>query len=104
MATIINASIDLCKISKSKIKEVNGKKWLSISIVLNDEADEYGYTVSISENQTQEERANKDKKNYLGNGKVAWTGESKNSTVSNKPKEKTKAVETKVAEDDSLPF
>ncbi len=102
MATIVNASIDLSKISKSKIVDKNGKKWLSISIVLNDEPDQFGNTVQISENQTVEERNAKEKKNYLGNGKVAWTGESKNSTVSNKPKAETK-VQAEVVEDD-LPF
>jgi len=102
MVTIANASIDLTKISKSKIKEVNGKKWLSISIVINDEADKYGNTVQISENQSAEERNAKEERNYLGNGKVAWTGESKNSTGSNKPKTETK-VQAEVTEDD-LPF
>lgn len=103
MATIVNASIDLGKITKSKIKEVNGKKWLGISIILNDEPDQYGNTVIISENQTQEERNAKEKKNILGNGKVAWTGQSKGSTVSNKPKTETK-VQEEVIEDDTLPF
>ena len=103
MATIVNASIYLSKITKSKIVDKNGKKWLSISIVLNDEPDQFGNTVQISENQTVEERNAKEKKNYLGNGKVAWTGESKNSTVSNKPKTETK-VQAEVTEDDTLPF
>jgi len=97
MAQIINASIDLTKISKSKIVEKNGKKWLSISIVVNDEPDQYGNTVQISENQTQEERAEKKPKNYLGNGKIAWTGTSNKSA----PKQETK--QENITEDD-LPF
>ena len=98
MATIVNASIDLAKINKSKIKiGNNGQKWLSISIVLNDEPDNYGYTVQISENQTAEERTAKDKKNYLGNGKVAWTGESKST-----PKQETKP--TPKDDTDDIPF
>ncbi len=102
MAQIINASIDLSKISKSKIKEVNGKKWLSISIIVNDEPDQFGNTVQICENQSQEERAEKKAKNYLGNGKIAWTGTSNKSTPA--PKKEVKQEETTPPVDDDLPF
>lgn len=102
MAQIINASIDLTKISKSKIVEKNGKKWLSLSIVVNDEPDQYGNTVQISENQSQEERSEKAKKNYLGNGKVVWAGASKTSTPAPAPKQETKQNEP--WSNDDLPF
>lgn len=75
MAKLISASIDLTKIDKSRIFEKDGKKWLNIQIALNDEIDQYGNNVGISINQTKEEREAKEKKVYLGNGKVVWSSE-----------------------------
>jgi hypothetical protein len=47
MSTIINASIDLTKIEKSKI--IKGKKgsYINVTIFINDEADQYGNNASI---------------------------------------------------------
>lgn len=78
MAQIISASIDVTKITKSKIKEVKKKdgstaKYLDISIVVNDSEDQFGNICSISEGQTKEERESKATKNYLGNGKRVWS-------------------------------
>jgi hypothetical protein len=68
---IINASIDLTKIDKSKINNhANGAKYLSISIFINDEPDKYGNNVSIALAQTKEEREAKQNRVYLGNGKT----------------------------------
>ncbi len=71
MAAIISASIDLSKIDTSKIFEKDGKKWLSISISINDETN-YGNNVGISMAQSKEEREAKAQKVFLGNGKVVW--------------------------------
>jgi len=71
MATLINASIDLAKIEKSKIFEKDGKKWLSLSISVNDEPNNYGQNVAISIGQSKEEKGHP--KTYLGNGKVVWS-------------------------------
>ena len=71
MSAIISASIDLSKIDKSKIFEKDGKKWLSISISINDETN-YGNNVGISIAQSKEEREAKATKLFLGNGKVVW--------------------------------
>ena len=98
MATIISASIDLTKIVKSKIKEhANGSKYYNIQIFINDEPDKYGNNVSVQDNQTKEEREAKDKKNYLGNGKVLWEGNQKKSDSVTETKSETPA-------DDDLPF
>lgn len=91
MAQIISASIDVTKITKSKIKEVKKKdgsiaKYLDISIVVNDLEDQFGNICSISEGQTKEERESKAPKNYLGNGKRVW---SDNEPVSQKIAEPT---------------
>ena len=53
---------------------VEGKKgrYVNLSVVVNDELDAYGNQVSVAVSQTKEQREAKDKKTYLGNGKVAW--------------------------------
>lgn len=78
MAKIVSASIDLSKIDKAKI--INGKEgrmYLDITIIVNDEADKYGQDTQIIQGQTKEEREAKAPKNYLGNGKTIWSGQSK---------------------------
>jgi hypothetical protein len=68
---IINASIDLTKIDKSKIKNhENGSKYLSLSIFINDEPDRFGNNVGIAVAQSKEEREAKEPRVYLGNGKT----------------------------------
>jgi hypothetical protein len=98
MASIYSASIDLSLIDKSKITEKNGKKYYNIQITLKDEADQYGQILSITENQTQEERTNKVAKKYLGNGKLVWS----DNKVSEPVQSQAQSTNTK-AEDD-LPF
>jgi hypothetical protein len=97
MASIYSASIDLSLIDKSKITEKNGKKYYNIQITLKDEADQYGQILSITENQSQEERTNKVAKKYLGNGKLVFDSNTKNLT-------QPKQAESKPAEDFELPF
>lgn len=71
---IIQASIDLTKIDKSKIKQHdNGAKYYPISITINDQKDQYGNDVAITTNQTKEERESGQKKTYIGNGKIVYT-------------------------------
>jgi len=72
MAGLINLSLDLAKINKSKIVEKDGKKFYNVTISINNET-KYGNNVSSYENQTKEEREAGTPKNYLGNGKVFWT-------------------------------
>lgn len=73
MGRLISASIDLNKINKSRIIDgKNGQKYYNILISVNDEKDKYGQDVSISHNQTKEERERGDKKVFLGNGKTIW--------------------------------
>jgi hypothetical protein len=78
MAKLINASICLTDIEKGRIQiGKNGKKYLNISISVNDEKDKFDNDVQISHSQTKEEREKKDKRIYLGNGKVVWSSEPK---------------------------
>lgn len=78
MATILNASLNVAKIDKTKLIAGKTGQFLNITITINDEVDKFGNNASIFESQTKEERDNKTPKNYLGNGKVIWTSEKKN--------------------------
>jgi len=83
MATLINASIDLTKVDKTKL--VKGK-YLNLTIAVNDNLDNYGNNVSLTIQQSKEEREIKASKTYLGNGKVVYTnGEVKVAEKQDKP-------------------
>lgn len=69
MSTIINLSIDVTKIDKTKL--IDGK-YLNTQVFINDET-KYGNNVSMCYSQSKEERDNKAKKEYFANGKVVWT-------------------------------
>lgn len=72
--TILNASICLDAIDYNRVTVAkNGKKYLNLSIVVNDEKDKYDNDVSISHSQTKEEREAKVGKQYLGNGKKVFS-------------------------------
>ena len=94
MATIINASIDVTKIDRTKLIK---DKYLNLSIIVDDKNDKFGNNVSITLSQSSEERAAKAPKTYMGNGKVVW-GLGKLDVATN--------VGTNVitSEDSSLPF
>lgn len=69
MSAIIQMSIDLTKIDKSKLKD---GKYLNVSISVNDET-RYDNNVSMCYNQSKEEREAGAKKVYFANGRVIWT-------------------------------
>ena len=74
MARIIAASIDLSKIDRTRIIEgKNGAKYYNITVVVNDDKNQYDQDVAITQGQTKEEREAKASKVYLGNGKTVWT-------------------------------
>lgn len=70
MSTLISLSIDVSKITKSKIKDM---KYLDVTISVDDATNQWGKNASIYESQTKEERESKDPKAYIGGGKVVWT-------------------------------
>lgn len=73
MSAIVNFSLDLSKLPKEKM--IKGKKgtYINLSLSVNDETNEYGGNASVSVAQSKEERDAKQKKLYVGNGKVVWT-------------------------------
>ena len=73
---IISASINLNKINKSKLnKGKDGNEYLNISIICNDSENEWGKDVSITEGQSEQERKDKVKKNFIGNGKTVYNSD-----------------------------
>jgi hypothetical protein len=71
MATFYTGSICLTDIPKEKITEAkNGKKYLNLTLWVNDTADQYGNIGSIQVSQTKEQRDAQEKKQYIGNFKA----------------------------------
>lgn len=99
MAQLISASIDVTKISKDKLVKGEKGTYLNITIAINDEVDQYGNQAGIYESQSKEERESKAKKNYLGNGKIAWSSEGGST-----PKPAPAPAPTPIVEEDNLPF
>ena len=101
MALIAAVSINVEALPKEKF--VKGKKgvYYNFTVVVNDDTNDFGQNVSITDSQTKEEREAKAPKKYIGNGKVVWN----NGVVNNaeKPEDKTPEVESSDAVDD-LPF
>jgi hypothetical protein len=69
MGAIIQMSIDLTKIDKSKLKD---GKYLNVTLSVNDET-RYDNNVSMCYNQSKDERDAGAKKVYFANGRVVWT-------------------------------
>jgi hypothetical protein len=74
MSAIVNFSINVEDIDKSKL--IKGKKgsYLNLTMSINDET-RFGNNASITLSQSQEEREAKEAKTYLGNGKVVWVSD-----------------------------
>lgn len=103
MATLISASINLSKIDKTKIvKGKDGAQYYDVTISVKDTKNDYGQDVSIYEKQTKEQSQAKDKKNFLGNGKVFWS-----STTQSQPHQQQPAQNSQQqpqADESDLPF
>lgn len=73
MSKIIGASIDLSKLKNAPIvKGKNGAEYVNITIMVNDQPNEWGKDVSISLEQSKEQREAKEKKVFVGNGKTIF--------------------------------
>jgi hypothetical protein len=103
MAQLFSASLDVSKISKDKLVKGEKGTYLNLTISINDEADQYGNVLAITESQTKEERESKAKKNYLANGKLVWSSDG-GSTAKPSAPASAPAPQAKVEEGDDLPF
>lgn len=99
MAQLFSASLDVSKISKDKLVKGEKGNYLNITISINDEEDNYGNVLTITESQTKEEREAKAKKNYLANGKLVWSSDG-GSTAKSAPA----PAPTPTVEETDLPF
>ena len=81
-----------------KLKDGSFKKY---TISISDESDQYGNNVAMYEEQTKEQREAKEKKKYLGNGRVFWTNNKITVCEPKKTQEPIKIVED---EPTDLPF
>jgi len=104
---MIVLSIDLNKIDKSKIKAgKNGEKYYSIVVDQRREADKFGNTHTVYDNQSKEDREAKVNKNYIGSGKEYNFNGNKPTTqnTQNTPVQLSDTQKQEVAEEFSLPF
>jgi hypothetical protein len=98
MGALINVSLRVDKLPKEKfVSGKDGAVYYNFTIGVNDDSNQYGQNVSLTDSQTKEEREAKKPKTYLGNGNVVWTDG--NIKVADKKVEVT-AKEV----DDNLPF
>ncbi len=97
------ASILTIGLNRDKV-QFNEKGWANVTVVLNDETNQYGQNVSAYMNQTKEQREAKEAKNYVGNGRVVWTEGSV--TIAEKVEQGVTASEQSTAgrETPDLPF
>lgn len=103
MAQLFSASIDVSKISKEKLVKGEKGNYLNVTISINDEEDNYGNVLTITESQTKEERDAKAKKNYLANGKLVWSSDG-GSTAKQSGSTSKAAPATPTVEEENLPF
>ena len=74
MSAIINLSIRVDKLPKEKfVMGKDGAVFYNCTLSINDDANQWGQNVSLTDSQTKEERDAKKQKSYLGNGSVVWT-------------------------------
>jgi hypothetical protein len=105
MAQLFSASLDVSKITKSKLVKGQKGKYANVTISINDEKDQYGNLASIYESQTKEEREANAPRVYLGNAKLVWSTEGGSTAKQTSPAQTpSPSSESKVEEGDELPF
>lgn len=73
MGALINLSLNLDKLDKTKIVKGKNGNYYNLTVSVNDTTNQYGDNASVFNAQTKEERTAKAAKSYVGNGKVVWT-------------------------------
>jgi len=101
----VRLPIAVKKLDKSKFfTNDKGELYATVEVFIDTEPDQYGKNGGIYEMQTKEERESKAKRNYVGNCKVFWMGDSE-------AQEERKAIQSEPAKqyagefmDDDIPF
>ncbi len=74
MSALLNISIRVDKLPKEKfVQGKNGAVYYNATVSVNDDTNQWGQNVAVTDSQTKEEREAKVAKTYIGNGKVVWT-------------------------------
>ncbi len=74
MSALLNISIRVDKLPKEKfVQGKNGAVYYNATVSVNDDTNQWGQNVAVTDSQTKEEREAKATKTYIGNGKVVWT-------------------------------
>jgi hypothetical protein len=101
MSALMNVSLRVDKLPKEKfVAGKDGAVYYNFTISVNDEENQFGQNVSLTDSQTKEEREAKKPKNYIGNGTVVWT-DGKINFVSKKEQNIAEKAQTV---SDNLPF
>ena len=100
MSALINLSIDVTKIDKTKLIKGAKGTYLNLTVAVNNELDQFGNNAAAYISQSKEEREAKVNRTYLGNGKVQWT----DGTINKAEPQQAQPQQAAPQDDDSLPF
>ncbi len=101
MSALLNISIRVDKLPKEKfVQGKNGAVYYNATVSVNDDTNQFGQNVSLTDSQTKEEREAKVAKNYIGNGKVVWT----DGNIVRAEQQEQKESAPAQAESNDLPF
>lgn len=102
MGALINVSVNLEKLDKTKIIKGKNGSYYNLTVSVNDETSQYGDNASVFTTQSKEERDAKASKSYVGNGKVVWTDG--NVTLAERQEQPQQAQAAPATADVDLPF
>ena len=101
MSALLNISIRVDKLPKEKfVQGKNGAVYYNATVSVNDDTNQFGQNVALTDAQTKEEREAKVAKNYIGNGKVVWT----DGNIVRAEQQEQQAPAPAQAESNDLPF
>ena len=101
MSALLNISIRVDKLPKEKfVQGKNGAVYYNATVSVNDDTNQWGQNVAVTDSQTKEEREAKAPKTYIGNGKVVWT----DGNIERAEQQEQQAPAPVQAESNDLPF
>ena len=107
---ILKLKIDVTKIDKTRLFQGQKGTYLDATLFLEDEPDQYGNHGMITQDVSKEEREAGQKGPILGNGKIAWEGESRRTNdpeiryTSQQDKQPMTASTADLGDGDDIPF
>jgi hypothetical protein len=106
MAQLISVSVDVKKLLKEKfVTGKNGGVYVNLTFDVKDEKDKYDNDVSVWQGQSKAEREAKEDRNFVGNGRVIWTGSGSKKPANTPPEQPNNPKSNQSADNyDDLPF